>query len=159
MGRGAGRVIEKALRKAKKEIIVVSPWIGKRFIEDIKGFRGRKLVITRGDTATAFGYTLPNPAIVFLFTLVALFTSNLLLSPLILLIGIIFSFLFPIKKVPPYVKTFPDLHAKIYVIDGKTFLSSSNLTSSGMKNVEFVVEFEVVPESVKKFIDAVGWKS
>jgi len=155
VGRGVGRILERKLKEARKEIVVVSPWIGKDFSLMIKNFKGKKLVVTREDGAQSFSEKLPNPIIIFLSTFAALLLEKFIISAIIFVLGIFVSLLLPFRRLPPYVKVVPNLHAKIYIFDGKTFLSSSNLTPSASKNIEFILELESTPPEIKKFIEKI----
>ncbi len=149
-GEGVAQEIIKAIEEAKKEIIVYSPWISEKYSRLLEEKRKRGVrveVYARESEKRKFVRRKKR--------YLALAVLSLLSIPLSLYYppALFFSLLFPIFSLL-YIRGSPtlpftainNLHAKVYVIDGKTLLSSANLTESSLRNVEFVVETEWRPE-------------
>ncbi len=163
LGKGAGKEIEEAIRRAGRRVIVISPWIGKeeaRLLDTISS-RAEVTVVTLPEGNPALdvlseGY-LHIPTL--LLALALLFSGAylaILYLPLLLLslLSVPLFFLARRKRLKRWVRTAKNLHAKVYVVDDVLYLSSANFTPSGLRrNVEFVVivrDEKVVEEVVRR---------
>ena len=139
-GKDVGKYIEPALEKAKKRIIVISPWISKKYLDILvrKAREGAKVVIvtsTKNRNLKDF--------------------ENICgrrISWKVLLISIVipplFYYLWKKRKrerIPLEVYVVDErhfVHSKIYVFDDVVITGSANLTQHGLwKNTESIVIF------------------
>ncbi len=146
IGRGVGLLIERALRSAERRVIVCSPWISEKYAE-LLSQKAREGVDVHVITSEIPAPLLRRdvrwiPLLVLAIALAAL--SVYLSQPLPLLFSaVLFVLSLVLLARRPVVDVHVPsgfVHAKIYVVDGVAYLSSANLTESGMHgNVEFVV--------------------
>ncbi len=149
-GEGVAREIIRAIEGAKKEIIVYSPWISEKYARLLEKKRKEGVRVEVYARESERGkFVRRRKRYLILAVLSLLSVPFFLYFPYIPL----FSALFPVfmmlylrgSPIVPF-RAIDNLHAKIYVIDGKTYLSSANLTESSMHNIEFVAEVEWRPE-------------
>ncbi len=146
VGRGVGLIIERAILSAERRIVVCSPWISEKYAEILsrKAREGVEVhVVTSEAPAPLLRRDLRWLPLLFLSIALAalsIYTSQSL--PLLLSAGLLTLSLLLLARRPVVDIHVPPgfVHAKIYVVDGVAYLSSANLTESGMHgNVEFVV--------------------
>ncbi len=156
VGRGVGRRILDALREAKDEIIVVSPWIGAEFAQLLKQKADknvRVMVMTTEDgLSNLLSKRFGKMSALSLLIGTLLVMGSLVLFPypygpiaaaIFFAVAVVGAIL--LREETPAVPTtlVDDLHAKIYIVDGKAFLTSANLTTAGLyRNVEFLLGLE-----------------
>ncbi len=161
IGEGVAKLIEERLRGAKKEVLVVSPWIGKRFLRILDELRRKGVdvrVVTGWDerNRTFLGGVMERS--ISFYGIVSLVSVPLSLVLFISgveawwvgLIGLVGLIRFWRVKLPSYIRIREALHAKIYLVDGDVLLSSANLTEGGMRNLEFVAECKVEIDTIEK---------
>ncbi len=147
-------LIEQALRSAERRIVVVSPWISEEYArllreksdagvnvslcvstsEHLEPLRKREI---RPEYAAVLfvGFSL-----VFFGIAQGVFPTAIAGAALI-----VFAIYLLVQKTYAVHVSIPEpfVHAKIYVVDDRAYLSSANLTHAGMhENVEFVVEID-----------------
>ncbi len=171
IGKGMGKRVLDALKGARKSVIVISPWIGRREAKIIGSLKVEKAVLT-GEEGNRSLKVLPQHIydLRWLSLGVLTFLAGLAFlavgynPPAIFLTGmgaglILYS---RRERLPKWVRLENRLHAKIYIIDDDVYLTSANLTPSGTKrNIEFLLilrgrEGEEVKRKVKAYLKSYG---
>lgn len=174
IGRGVGLLIEQALRSAKKRIIVVSPWISEEYALLLRqkaesGVDVRLVVSRPSESEGALKHLMrwnlrPEYAVLLLlalFILTASLLSSLIIPALMGGVLLLLSLFLILHRSPAVDLRTPEpfIHAKVYVADGRAYLSSANLTRAGLhENVEFVVEVDdpQLVERIVRDLEALG---
>jgi len=166
-GKDVGKYIEPALEKAKKRIIVISPWISKKYLELLvqKAKEGAKVVIVtstknrdlkRIESICGSRSNIANSLVLLSLALALLLYSELqwVLEPVrsvLAFLPLVASLWYALRKsasrerFPLEIYVVDDshfVHSKIYVFDDVVITGSANLTQSGLwKNTESIVIF------------------
>ncbi|NPA84692.1 MAG: phosphatidylserine/phosphatidylglycerophosphate/cardiolipin synthase family protein [Crenarchaeota archaeon] len=144
-GRDVGKIIEPALKKAKKRIVVIAPWVSKKYLSILvdKAKKGAHVIVVTTTKNKAVGAFKPcgRPS-----------WKKVLIS--IIIPPLFFYYLwkrlrsekFPFEMYVVDESNF--IHSKIYVFDDVVITGSANLTHSGLwKNEETVI---VIPKGSQK---------
>ncbi len=144
-GRDVGKLLEPALYSARKRIIVVSPWISKKYAEELRSKAERGVDVTVVTSTKCLWYEE---------------IARACPSRVRRLLSKLFPFLSKKVKLRLYVLDDTNfVHSKIYVFDNVAFVGSANLTYTSLwKNEETVAiikgwwKLRKVLKEVKKII-------